>query len=309
MSNVALLKRGPLSPEERELIQKNYLAVSAEDIAKMLARNPDSIKKWIAENAEILSEEAAGEVAADANVISQERQLIRSPEWQAIKQEFLEAELKRFRTKYREYMEQFGDDTTPTEKTQILQLIKYELLMSRCLVEAKSSIAEIARLEETIREIHLSFPTLVGRPPEIQKNLNTADAQLLGMREGRKSASREISELTKNIEKILESLKGTRDQRIKEINRAEGSLLDVLRNLQKEEHQKRMTRQMETLRVLNQKEKERLTPLHTYRDGTVDSPILNSETVVASLPKRGSSTYTPLPLSGDEGAELVQSDT
>ena len=121
------MKKGRLSNAEARYITQNADSMPAEDIAANLDRDPNSIKTFIKKKLKkglSTLEQAAYEL--------EER-----PYWIELEQQFTADELTLFKYHWGRIISQFKDDVFPTEELQVVDVIKLELLMNRCLKSNK----------------------------------------------------------------------------------------------------------------------------------------------------------------------------
>jgi hypothetical protein len=80
---------------------------------------------------------------------------------------------------------------------------------------------------------------------------------------------------------MLKDLKGTREQRIKQIEDSKQTFASLVKHIATDEaFRNKIGIDMEKMRLAMQNEKERLSEYHNYEDGTVDQPFLTPETLI-----------------------------
>lgn len=272
-------KRGAISDKERKFLKDNHTHLSPAEIAKALDRTEEIIRHWFVTILKISPDEneISEEEVADLNI---EKEFIRSPEWEGLKQEFTEEELTFFRHRYRKLMGQFREGVTATEEMQIILLVKYEILKHRNLVETKNSVNDIIRLEDAVKDIYDQFPDINSMDANTKSFLLNLENQLLASKTARQAKSGEYIKLTEKLNSLMRELKATRDQRISKYDAAGGTLMDVFKQLQLEDVQDREGRHMELVAIAVDRETKRLGQLHSYTDGTLDQPLLTPENVI-----------------------------
>jgi hypothetical protein len=273
------MKTGRLSVAERQFIQDHSDKLSVAEIAKRLDRSDDAVKSFIVNH---LGKQPDESVKADKVVRAHIQQGLRqSPEWTALKEEFLDDELKYFQHRYGLLMQQFSiqDNVLATEETQIFLLIKYEILMQRNLKDSKRSAADIIRLEKRLESIYARFPDDIPMPDDVNQTVLAMETQLAAARAAKSSKSTEYVKLTEKHSSLMKELKGTRDQRISKIEQSTESFIDLIKLFQQQEIQEREGRHSELLKLATAKERKRLAEYHQYADGIVDQPLLSADTV------------------------------
>ena len=81
--------------------------------------------------------------------------------------------------------------------------------------------------------------------------------------------------------KILKDLKGTREQRIKQIEDSKQTFASLIKEMVTNPRKSnQMGIDMEKMRLAAEAEKERLAAYHKYEDNVVDQPFLTPETLI-----------------------------
>ena len=193
--------------------------------------------------------------------------------WPIIIQQFSEDELIIFRYQWNSIYEQFAGDVLPTEKLQLIDIIKLEVLMNRNLKEQKDSTEGIANIEGEI--IHEK-----KQEPDNKPYIMSLERQLGFYRTAQTSLGKDYRELHDRKDKLLKAIKGTRQQRIARIEDSRESFLtwmtEIIDNPAK---RKELGLRMEKMRLAVIDEQIRLTAYHKYEDGNLDQPLLNCDTV------------------------------
>ena len=267
-------KSGRFSEDEKKFIRDNCHVLSPHIIAQKLDRNVKSIRETAQKMGAVFyqdSEPATEEIKTST-------QLSNSPEWELIKNEFEPDEINYFQKKFAVLIQQFGSDIKSTELSQIFQLIKFEILMSRNLQGGQETKIEIQRIKKIVDSIYKETD-----PSDMTKDLvnmvmgyENNIASLKGIQEGK---SKEYSELNKSHVALMRELKATRDQRINKIEDTKRTWLDVIKQFAEEDYRLGQGRQNELVKLAVQKEGGRLAEYHTFQNGELDRPILNSDTV------------------------------
>src|SRR5688500_11468587 len=131
-------KRGPISAAESDFIKDHAHELSPAEIAKHLQRTEEAIHAHMIQELRISpNEEEIPQVRVEQ--LALQKELTTSPEWKALRDEFLPDELVYFKHRYGKLMSQFKEDVFATEETQIFLLIKYEILLQRNLKSTKKT--------------------------------------------------------------------------------------------------------------------------------------------------------------------------
>lgn len=269
-------KRGPLTEKEKEYILANAGRLTPESIGKSLKRTVPLIRTFIEKHYVPVGAEGSEQ----AQKINIRQELRHSYKFARLSQEFTPEEMKFFEEEYLKYMTQFKGDVLPTEETQLFQVIKFDLLMSRNMISRQQATREGERLAEMLGKFLDKFdndPT--GMRDEDRAFVTAQENIIHGIRTAGLNMTGEYQKLHAEQVKLMNSLKGTRDQRIKDIESDKVSFVGLLKMLARQEVADREGRQMELMKMAAEKEYRRLGRLHTYADGQADSPILSADTI------------------------------
>lgn len=274
-----MAKKGRLSNEERAYIEANGDQMSPEELAdkldravepvvaylRKLGRNPDKVEDY--------------EVQAEYN-------LKKRPIWKDIKQQFSKSELDTFLYHWSRIVGQFQGDILPTEELQILDAVKLEILMNRALIEQQQSVVHRQRLTEMVEQLHAENR---ARSPEDRDDAAIYDLekQISALRMAAEAMSRDYKVHQEKKSAILKELRGTREQRVKDIQNTKKTFETLAtRCMTDHEWVKEKNDEMEKMRLAVEVEKGRLSEYHSYIDNTIDQPLLTSETVILTDPPR-----------------------
>ena len=259
------MKKGRFSKEEIQYIEEHLKTESYTDIALHLDRDPESVQKFIKKK--FGKGASAEEIAAF--------DLENRAYWPEIKNQFTDDELKLFRYHWSRIISQFRDDVIPTEELQVVDLIKLELLMNRCLKFNKDNIQQISALEALIAEER-------ARDPD-QQNVDqifNMERQVSSLKASQESLNKDYRELQTKKNSMLKEMKATREQRVKRLEDSKQSLTGWIAFLMTNpDVTKKYGIEMEKMKLAMEKERERLSDYHQYQDGMVDQPFLNSDTL------------------------------
>lgn len=262
-------KRGKFSLEELEYIDNNSNVLSAEVIAEHLNRSVDVVAKHIDE----IKDKKNG-VLQRVQEKNASRDLRSKPYWAEIKQQYSERELELYQYHWAKYIEQFNDDITHSEESQICKAIDLEILMARILkekykIESELSIFERDLLKELNRDESLRDNNLI----------QAIQLQLQSYRASQTSKTKEYNELLDKHQKMARDLKTTRDQRFKEIQERKITFFGWLKTFQDIKERERMSKEAALISLALDKSRQDLSDYHKYEDGTLDQPILSADTI------------------------------
>ena len=260
------MKTGRLSKQEKRTITNLIQSMTVEDIAKKLDRSFDAINDFVKNELKVGLSKV--EVAAYS--------LEDRPYWIELEAQFTFDELQLFKYHWSKIISQFKDDVFPTEEIQVVDVIKLEILMNRCLKGNKENIEQINSYDTLIRE-----ERSLDKDQQDHDNIINLERQVASLRAAQESLNRDYRELQAKKSAMLKEMKGTREQRIKRLEDSKQSFTSwVASMMQDPDLMKQYGIEMEKMRLAMIKEGERLSTLHQYEDGTVDQPFLTPDTVV-----------------------------
>jgi len=259
------MRKGRISDDEGRTIARLADSLPVEDIAKQLDRSVNSIEEYIKRKLKIGLN--TYEIAAYS--------LEDRPYWIELKAQFTDEELELFKYHWSRIISQFKDDVFPTEELQVVDVIKLEILMNRCLKGNKENIEQINTYDAMIKDER-------SRDKDQQDHdyIINLERQVASLRASQESLNRDYRELQAKKASMLREMKGTREQRIKRLEDSKQSFTSwVASMMQDPELMKRYGIEMEKMKAAMKNESERLSALHKYEDGTIDQPFLTPDTV------------------------------
>jgi hypothetical protein len=277
-------KRGRLSPAEKKFIADNATILPADAIARKLNRRKETVEGFLrnpspAPKAPKPPKPKVALPEPPPAVAQFQAVLHTSSAWKRLKDEFDSGELDYFTERYSALMLQFQDDVLATEENQIMQAIKYELLMSRNLIERKKLRKAIERLEKMQATFLSRFKSHADMTETDKADAGNMHNQLSNMRAAEQSKYNEYTTLDKQNQQLLKGLKATREQRLNRATDGKKNFLDFIKMMQDEDVKEREGRQMAHMLAAREKEVGQLGEDHVYQDGTIDRPVLNAQTV------------------------------
>jgi len=259
------MKTGRISKDEERTITRLINSMTVEDIASQLDRNVTSVENFIKRKLKV------GLSKIEAAAYSLEDR----PYWRELESQFTTDELELFKYHWARIISQFKDDVFPTEELQVVDVIKLEILMNRCLKCNKDNIEQINTYDHMVRDER-------SRDKDQQDHdyIINLERQIASLRASQESLNRDYRELQAKKGSMLKEMKGTREQRIKRLEDSKQSFTSwVASMMQDPERMKQYGIEMEKMRSAMSNEKERLGNFHQYDDGTVDQPFLTPDTV------------------------------
>ena len=259
------MRKGRISKDEGRTISKLIDSLPVEDIAKELDRSVSSVEDYIKRELKVGLSKV--EIAAYS--------LEDRPYWIELQAQFTVEELELFKYHWSRIISQFKDDVFPTEELQVVDVIKLEILMNRCLKGNKENIEQINTYDHMIQDERAR-----DKDQQDHDYIINLERQVASLRASQESLNRDYRELQAKKASMLREMKGTREQRIKRLEDSKLSFTSwVAALMQDPELMKKYGIEMEKMRLAMINEKERLAAFHKYEDGTVDQPFLTPDTV------------------------------
>lgn len=244
--------------------------MSIEEIAKEVRRTPSIVEKFLKRYEKAT---AMGNITVPKAAIS-DHALRVSPEWSILKGQLNKTELSYFVKKYNKMAAQFGGDVLASEETQIVHLLKFEILMNRVMRMMKTNQSDIIRLSREIGQFREKKGEGKLSKTELEMLINMED-KLAGAKASQGAKTGEYQKLQAEHRGIMKDLKGTRDQRLEKIQEATKDFMGMIKALEDKEFRDTEGRQLELVRKAVQQEEIKLRKKIVYNDGVADSPILD----------------------------------
>jgi len=254
------LSKGRFTKEECDFIKMNCSRLTPAELAAQMNRHPDSIRKYIKKKGlNVRGVEESKEYA--------EESLISSDHWEVLKERYTESEQKLFKQHYKEIVGQFHNEVPYTELFQIIDYIHIEIEIQRTAVMKRQVIDAISRLNQRITKVMnddaIEFEDLICQKEASLKTIN-----------------KDLIDLLNKKESYAKSMRATREQRVQRVEASKktfnGFIADILANPEK---MRQVGLNIEKHRLATDVQYELLHNLHEYKDGGVDPPILNSDSV------------------------------
>jgi len=276
-----VIKPGRLSKQEKEYILAVCGKMSPIDIAKKISRHKDTVCNFIRDNyAPPVQENAPKEKISQAERVTIRTELLASERWKRLKLELTRDEIEYFEEEFIKWMSQFKNDVLPSEESQIFDIIKLDLLKSRNMIERKRAREQISSFESQQEKLIRQYGDDVSIWTDQQREtMNMIENQLQVLRGAEQSKTTEFTKLQERCDKLMENLKATRGQRIKEIETGKETFIGLLKQLQQKDILEREGRMTGLTKMAADKEYNRLGQLHQFEDGNIDRPILSADTV------------------------------
>jgi len=263
-------KRGKLSTEEENYIKNNVATLSVEKIAEYLHRTTAPVIRYIKENNLV-----AGDMdERQGQKIGLRTKLQFREYWPEVRKQFTDEELEYFIATWAELILQFREDVLYSEELEIKQYITLDILINRNLTEQMRARADVERIQKELDKEYA-----VDADSRDMALVASLEAQLSFARTAIPAYATEYTKLLDKKSNISKELKATRDQRVKRIEDSKSSWAGFIRALEDEAAREREGDEIELMRLAKDNAAKKLSEYHTYIDGRIDRPLLNSDTV------------------------------
>lgn len=263
-------KVGVLSVKDKEYIAAQAGLKSDEEIGAEIKRSTETVMKFRVQHLAANK----GDKTKIADNIRLKEELRQEPEWALTKKNYSPEELSLFEFSYIQLINQFKGDVLPTERKQIFMALNTEIKIYRHNAEVKRTQIEIERME-------LMLDAELDKDNNIRDDdmIQAITGQINGARSAAVQRAKEYNDLAKQFTESLKSLKGTREARLQKAEDNNQKMVGLLRKLEEEDMRKSVALEQFIMSEAVKSEKKKLGQLHTFMDGRVDPPILDSETV------------------------------
>lgn len=278
-----MIKPGRLSKHDQDFILANCGRLTPQEIAKKIQRHQNTVCNYIRDHYVPPTNEPPPtnpNHVSHAERVTIRQELLSSERWKRLKMELTRDEISYFEEEFIKWMSQFKNNVLPSEEAQVFDIIKLDLLKSRNMIERKRAREQISALEAQQEKLVKSTGSEVAAWDDAtRETMNIIENQLQVLRGAEQSKTTEFTKLQERCDKLMENLKATRGQRIKEIESNTDTFIGLLKQLQQKDIADREGRMTGLTKLAADKEYNRLGQLHEFEDGNVDRPILSADTV------------------------------
>jgi hypothetical protein len=260
-------KTGKLTIEEINFIVSQKEKMTVEEIAAALNRRPAVVADYVHQNLGVTNVQKVD--------LEAKYQLRSRPFYSHLQAQFTDEELKVLDYNYRKMYGQFKDDVFHTEEMQILDICKLEVLCDRILKSQGENRKKISDMEYDI-----SMAKQGDKNTWDNNFISLCERQIASLQISLKSMSDEYRDLMSRKASALKDIKGTRDQRVKNIEDNKRTWTELMVALVEDrEFRKEVGLEIEKYRLAMEEETKRLAKDIVYEDGLVDKALFTSETV------------------------------
>jgi hypothetical protein len=284
-----------LKPEELEYIRQNCLSKTDQEMADYLkrdirtiatARKKLGIKKTKGGRVEIYDSTNSTKnavIPASQRMTEDQRkeffktQLTNSLYYQNLKDQFTKEEIDFYLEEWSSLCVQF-EDIVATEKRQIDELIKAEIMGNRILRNVKITEQQIALLIDEVDELRKAHDM------EGDEEAQERDIQLMNMIRTFAAQSQVMSnDYQKNVglkNSLLNELNARRRDRVDQITKRGTTFLGLVESLRDRDMRENQGRHMELVRMSKEKKRSEWRKPITFADSTQDCVLMDEHSVI-----------------------------
>lgn len=288
-------KRNFLKPQELEYIRQNCLNKTDEEMSQYLkrdirtiasARKKLGIKKTRGGKVEVYeTANSSNNIALQASqkLTEEQRkeffktQLTNTMYYQNLKDQFTKEEIDFYLEEWSSLCVQF-EDIVATEKRQIDELIKAEIMGNRILRNVKITEEQINMLIEEVELLRKA------NDMEDDEQAQERDIQLMNMIRTFAAQSQIMSnDYQKNVSlknNLLSELNARRRDRVDQITKRGTTFLGLVESLRDREVRENQGRHMELVRMAKEKKRSEWRNPITFADGTQDCVLMDEHSII-----------------------------
>jgi hypothetical protein len=267
-------KPGALSDSERAYLAANRDSMTVEEMAEALGRNVRTVEK------NLLVGKAVAPPGERVEMDVTLKELRRSALYRGVKAEMTDDEVVYFEEQYCRYHRQFREDLTHSEVGSIAKAIRYEVLMHRLGRQAKSFIERAEQTRKMLKAIVAKHASAAEVTKEDRDRAFSLELQADELMKRSAATTSEFVKLESEHDRLMESLRATRKQRVDKSDVGTRDYLSLIRQLTKDDEREREARELEFMRRSISKEVERLSAPFEFPGGA-SSPLITPETVAS----------------------------
>ncbi len=259
------LKCGKISNDEVEFVTANHENMAISDIATKLRRSENCVRKLIAAVPTIeKTEEQSGWVA----------RLHSSSFWVEVKKGLLGNEIGYFEKAWASFSDQFSSSTDilATDELMIKDLIMLDIFSMRAVAEQANTVRLINELEKAIHN-----EEQVDDDVRDQMALSNWRKQVTSLSTAKSSLTKHHIDYQKQKDTKLRDLKGSRDQRFKQVEESRRNIFELIKELDTHKRRVQEGHLAAKVAIASENIRKDWNQVIEYEDGTADKPFLSPE--------------------------------
>lgn len=262
-------KRGRFGKDEDRFLRENHTKMTPDELAIHLNREYTTIKNQLVKLG--LTQDDDGQLKYEVGFELENRHY-----YKGLQKQFSKDEMSTFKAEWCHIMAQFSNDVLHTEETQIVEAIKYGIMMDRCL-EEQYQLNELITITQgqiaQMEEIMDPTPEEAMEMTDLLRKVGDAQAS-------RDSAMNNYVKYQKEKNTLLQKIRGVREDRVKTIENKADTFATWISGLYTDKKKrKELGEYLEKSRIARIDEEVRLAAYHKYEDGEIDQVLLTPDTV------------------------------
>lgn len=266
-------QRGKLSKDDEHIILSNLPILSDEEIAELVNRTPEFIKRMRAQSSVIQTNNESSDVI---------QQLHKKFFWHETTAQLVSSdEVYYFENMWATLYHQFSaQGIVSTDELIMRDFILTDIAINRCLINKRNVMYELDQASEDMDKAReLEDPNI--KMMEMEK----AQGKTNALRGATKALSEEWKVLTEKKDRKYEQLNSTRQLRLEKVEKAGRSFFDLVKMLDAPEYRELEGKYNEFYKIAAEVARQRYEELTEYPDGSKDVPFLTPEAVDKNLEK------------------------
>lgn len=264
MSDKKSFKHGRLTKDEINYIKANPENLTLEELVSRLQRKPSLIRKYMSPEMDTSARETTLQRLKSKSFFSD------------LYSAFTHEEVIVFSTMWVDFIEQFGHDVLASEELELKELITYEILKNRVLIEQKKLMDRRDTYEEELSyELKIS---VIDRDDDAIKRISGLESRISSLSEDIDKKKKEFRELADKEYKSRDKLYKRRVDRTEDLNKAKLDFTELTKKLQEPEFRRKHAVEMEIMALAAKKEEIRMGELFEFADNKPDQLLINVET-------------------------------
>lgn len=260
-------KLGRVTKEEEEFILANIEAKTLDELSSELNRDVKTLQKILKRIS----------ISDNSTIAATAQQVKTRPYWSELEKQFSSDELELFVQHWHNIVYQFKNDTLYTEELQIVEVIKLEILSNRILTDQQKVRQSIDKVDKEIAKERRDD----GSSVDSRNKITLLETKMTQLYIALNQYMSDYEGTLKHKKDMMKEIKGSREQRIKQLESSKESFAGWFRNLMlNPEERRNLGMWMEKMRLATDCEVERLYEYHQYENKEFDRPFLTPESVM-----------------------------
>lgn len=259
-----------LSNQEKQQVYQDFASgMTDEEISRKMHRNIKAIQRQ-----RTIWEAKKRTYGPDEDKLREELQ--EKAFWADIIEIYTNVERESFMKKWVSFYNELENQSSVNaiDEAMLCDVIRYDIMIGRKMREEKHIIIEKRRLEKDI-ELEREKP-IDTRDLDRISNINQ---QITAYIQARTKLTADVNDLQQRKDSLLERLKATRKERVKQIEDRKSNFFKLVPELVTKEMRRRENRQNQLCKLCLEKETQKFSEPIMFGDAESDLPLFTAETV------------------------------